>query len=411
LKLKFTLLLLVLFSSVFSQIKHNVDEFLATNSNKYEISEDINEFFTKITFNSDNLHIDVIVVNDIIEYVDYEFYEYISFDSLVSILTTNNNFLWKRDEVSTSEFNDLMGIFSESILNYEFGKFVSSNPTCIAYILENKTSINDVKGRIHSFTHNYLNAKKKYLLKYSDSSYIGDYLLYGYKTNSTKLLEIFFDKLSLGYKVSTKEHRRSTKIIENTYLIFEDIYNPFNIDRIAKYKSELNKDISWNEMYKDIKYMIIQDEIGVKIRSNFDKHYGDYIEEPILDLTIENFRPIINIDSTQTILLNELIEQDILYFLGNEQIDACTGNIMNTSIASGESQKRKEYLRNCVKILHGHWFGWHLLTHPDISSIDFNQDLTEAEVHFRVRYQGGLAEYKKIDEKWKLVDSLIIWIE
>jgi len=130
LKLKFTLLLLVLFSSVFSQIKHNVDEFLATNSNKYEISEDINEFFTKITFNSDNLHIDVIVVNDIIEYVDYEFYEYISFDSLVSILTTNNNFLWKRDEVSTSEFNDLMGIFSESILNYEFGKFVSSNPTC-----------------------------------------------------------------------------------------------------------------------------------------------------------------------------------------------------------------------------------------------------------------------------------------
>ena len=68
---------------------------------------------------------------------------------------------------------------------------------------------------------------------------------------------------------------------------------------------------------------------------------------------------------------------------------------MNPARSKGESEKRKMFLENYIKIFHGHWGGyWQLHSYPEAESITFDKNMEYARVDFRLVYEGGFAILK-----------------
>ncbi len=85
---------------------------------------------------------------------------------------------------------------------------------------------------------------------------------------------------------------------------------------------------------------------------------------------------------------------------------------MNPARSSGESEKRKAFLENDIKIWYGHWGSyWQLDSYPVVYSITFDKRMLYARVDFRMVYEGGEAVLKKKNGQWVLVTSKRTWIE
>ena len=84
---------------------------------------------------------------------------------------------------------------------------------------------------------------------------------------------------------------------------------------------------------------------------------------------------------------------------------------MNTAQARGESLKRLSYINEVTSIMTGHWGGWLLTSHPHVSSVRFNRDLTKALVFYRIGYGGGEALFVRDQNKWNLESFQKTWVE
>lgn len=198
------------------------------------------------------------------------------------------------------------------------------------------------------------------------------------------------------------------KLQKDVYEIFINFYNPFNLQRIGTGE--------WGDkLYSDIDYVIIQNTIFIYTYKTDSLNFHVFADTDSLVLSkdsIMNFRPKIEFEQAKTLYLLPKYDLVINKFLGSKNFPLGAGGIMNPSRARGQSAKRLEFMNKKLNIIHGHWGGyWHIETHPEVFSVDFNNDRTIAKVNYRLVYQGGEATYIKENGKWTLKDAHLTWIE
>ena len=141
-----------------------------------------------------------------------------------------------------------------------------------------------------------------------------------------------------------------------------------------------------NDYYKGVSFVIVQNNI----------RYNLYKEDSTR--VLENFRPNIALDSSTVLYLTEAYEDSLSKFLTD-------------TLGWEELANRMQFLNSKIKVVPGHWFGWHFITHPEISQIEFREGLQKALVYFRIRYEGAEADFEKINNQWIMTNSRITWIE
>ena len=240
--------------------------------------------------------------------------------------------------------------------------------------------------------------------KHGEPYYFQEHRLFrSYLDDSGEQLEDFFHAWkdsSVG--ISKRELKSAPPVISSAYKIFEDFYQPKNLSRIGKPE--------WGtDQFKSVKYFIVQKDLNVVIAKKLKENISLSDSPPILDITINNFRPNLKGD-TPALFLTDTYQRVLESFLGSEELPVGHGGLMNPSVAKGESEKRQKYLNSQLKIYHGHWGGWRYVTDPTVTSIVFNKSLNKAIVRFSLVYEGGHAIYRFKKGKWILQESRLTWI-
>ena len=287
-------------------------------------------------------------------------------------------------------------------------------------------------------------------INYTYSQTTAGILEKAYKEKSTKKLKDFFYAWSQDVPpITYLELSEYNDTIQQAYKLFIAFYKPHRLDSIGG--SEWGNDI-----YKNLDFLIVQNTLKIYFidkvfyseeekeefvineinRRYFDRdsirtsmierlknnnrsinsYYGWYSEEKfkkkILTDSIMNFRPSIHCNGKIPLFLTETYEEMINAFLGNKFLPLGAGGIMNPARAKGQSEKRKLFLENYVKIFHGHWGGyWQLYSYPQVYSIIFDNNMEYARIDFRLVYQGGEAFLKNENGVWTLISSKLTWIE
>ena len=230
-----------------------------------------------------------------------------------------------------------------------------------------------------------------------------DKLEFCYKHSQHDSLRHIFVDWNVTIKPNSEDFICQNETIEAVFAIYREFYKPFDLLKLG--------DWEWgNDLNSGCKYVVVQNKIFYSVLST--NNFDDFDWQKSRIDSIENFRPSVNLDKDKVLYLTNEYAELITNFLGTESTELGEENIMNPSIARGESEKRYEVLRQFIPILHGHWGGyWHIETHPVISVLIFNKRLTKAKIHFRVGYQGGEALIGKRDNKWIITESKETWIE
>lgn len=182
--------------------------------------------------------------------------------------------------------------------------------------------------------------------------------------------------------ISENEFDELSTVEKNVYQIYEDFYNPSDL---GKYCSNDRCPEFGNDLYSNLDYFIAQNEIRYTL--------NEYENSD----TLINFRPRLELDKS------------ILY-LTNKYTDELS-NFLNRENHGDDIQNRFEFINEKIKIVSGHWRGWHFITHPEVMIIWLNDTLDSATVDFRVIYEGGEAKYAKVNDEWKMYESHLTWIE
>ena len=232
---------------------------------------------------------------------------------------------------------------------------------------------------------------------------LSEKLRVAYKMHSDDSLRRFFSDWNQLVPSNTKQFIEQNDTIQAVFDVFRACYKPLDLLKLG--------DWEWgNKLNSGARYVVVQNKIGygvVRVDSLFD------IAWPRIPLdSVVNFRPPVDLDAGKVLFLTAEYIKALNGFLGSESTELGDPDIMSPSRAAGESEKRYDFIRPYIPILHGHWGGyWHLATHPSIGEILFNRTLTEARVAFRVGYQGGSAKMVRGADGWKIKESRSTWIE
>jgi hypothetical protein len=75
-------------------------------------------------------------------------------------------------------------------------------------------------------------------------------------------------------------------------------------------------------------------------------------------------------------------------------------------------RERRRFLNQFVRVVEGHWRGYHLETFPKVGKVVFNEDRTQATVHFRLGWRGGRAVVERTQGSWRFKEyGGLTWIE
>jgi hypothetical protein len=276
-----------------------------------------------------------------------------------------------------------------------------------------------------------------------------------YREHSEDKLTQFFREWSVDIPaINEKELSQVNTRQKEAYAVFTAFYKPHRLDSLGG--SEWG-----NSIYQKTKFLLVQNDIKIRITDRV--FYSDaYIDSVITGVitrmetidsikqrlllkkvngrlnqrvretfgygeafsshnsndrqkaldSIMNFRPVVKVSGKQAVYLTPKRAETLRAFLGDKHLPFGTGGIMNPARSRGESEKRKVFLENVIKIWYGHWGGyWQLNSYPVVYSITFDKSMLYARVNFRMVYEGGEAILKKTDGKWLLVSSKRTWIE
>lgn len=188
-----------------------------------------------------------------------------------------------------------------------------------------------------------------------------------------------------------------TPIEKDAYAIFEDIWTPTNLRRLGEFEVE-----SFEDWYAHSPYLLVQNKLQTRSKS--------WLGNSTIHV-IENFVPRVNRPQGKIIILTDERRNILTSFLSNKEHTLGDEGILTPFQTKGEFKDRAILLKEVLPIQHGHWGGWNLVTYPEILEIVFNRRHTEATVNFRVGYQGGIANYKKRNDRWEFISSQCAWIE
>jgi len=205
------------------------------------------------------------------------------------------------------------------------------------------------------------------------------------------------EALGKAYRESSREQLR--EFFENWYrcvhpaepdpsakdatLVFQAFYNPF--------ESEIMGEKWTMDAYRGVSYVIVQTTLEIVDEA------ASVRDTPVV---VKGFRPRLDLPGVKVLYLTDRYRQALLDFLGPDA-------------SSEEIGKRLEFLKPLVKILRGHWTGWHLETHPEVERMAFSQKGTRVAVHYRFGYGGGEAIFVKTGSRWVRTKEagLTFWIE
>ncbi len=139
-------------------------------------------------------------------------------------------------------------------------------------------------------------------------------------------------------------------------------------------------------IYQNLNYFIVQSRINFTFTTDYIKNLKETIFHPHLKF------------NQLSLYLSDKYRDELDTFLDRDK-------------HPDDIQERYEFLNKHLRIMPGHWFGWHYLTHPAVDTIYLNSDLDSASVHFRIVFEGGEANYKRNGDRWDLVESYLTWIE
>ena len=235
-----------------------------------------------------------------------------------------------------------------------------------------------------------------------EASQLSEKIEAAYNRQSNKDLDQFFNEWNKSVQQNSRGFIYQNETVKTIYDIYLVFYNPLNLLKLG--------DWEWgNYLNSGSKYVVVQNKIFFHImpNDNLDVKYWELEPESISD-----FRPPVDMNPNKVLYLTEEYKKALNIFLGSESTELGEGGIMNPSRPQEESQKRYEFLRTYIPILHGHWGGyWHIETHPEISRIFINKKLNKAKISFRVGYQGGDAILSKTGNNWRIESSMATWIE
>lgn len=225
----------------------------------------------------------------------------------------------------------------------------------------------------------------------------------------TYSLDRFFSNWNKLIRSNNQSFIKQNDTIGAIYTIYRVFYKPTDLLKLGKWEwgNKLNADAKYIVIPTAIAYAVVPDSI----LNDIDKHRDRLNDKMKQYSVIDDFRPMVNIPTGKVLYLTGEYAQALSTFLGTKSTKAGEGNIMNPSMPAGESEKRYNLIRPYIPVLHGHWGGWHLGTHPRISIIILNESLTKAYIDFRVGYQGGEATMIKIGNEWEINTSNTTWIE
>jgi hypothetical protein len=227
--------------------------------------------------------------------------------------------------------------------------------------------------------------------------------------------------------------------LKSVYGLFEEFYNPLDLKKIGG--SEWGNDI-----YKNVDFLLLQDQIRFGFVDTLDlelmlqKMYNDAASYNNITVdsainashepgnehwttiygwprpkkydSVIDFRPGVAFTHPQTVVLTDAYRELLNRFLGNKHVPFAAHNIMAPARSEGESEKRKQFLEQDIKIWYGHWGGyWQLLSYPAIGSITFDRTFEHALIDYELVYEGGYAYFTKKAGVWTLVDARRTWIE
>jgi hypothetical protein len=232
-------------------------------------------------------------------------------------------------------------------------------------------------------------------------------LLKAYKENDTKEIDAYFENWNEESKKLTKSEY-ANKLEESLYQIYKIIFHPYNMEPLVNEQmmDYFEKDLI--EVINRAPYVVVQNKINYII-TNFEEAKGEDIISYIITArigaddikTIEEFYPLVDVDKEKVLYLTKRHEEDLTRFLGTEEQPFGKKSIMGPAIPKGETGKRYQFIRKYIPILYGHWGGyWHLSTHPQIEYVYINKELNHALAQYRIGYNFGFAELKKIDDEW-----------
>ena len=243
---------------------------------------------------------------------------------------------------------------------------------------------------------------EEYKSTYTENQLLNE-LENAYAHQSKHSIENFFADWNKSVKQNSIEFINQNNSVKSIFEIYRTFYQPLDLLKLG--------DWEWgNSLNMNSKYVVVQNKMYYYImpNDNFDNFlYWNENSDSIID-----FRPPIDVKLDKVLYLMDEYHEAVNRFLGSESSGLGEGNIMNPSRPIEESQKRYNFLREFIPILHGHWGGyWHIETHPEVSVIILNKKLDRAIVHFRVGYQGGEATLVKNNNKWTVQSSMATWIE
>lgn len=228
-----------------------------------------------------------------------------------------------------------------------------------------------------------------------------------YSHNSAdQLKEIFERWAGQSRPFGTNELKLKPEFEKYAYEIFEDFFTPKSISRVGH--SEFG-----DSVYNDIEYTFVQNEvlIGIYNKLVFNTFNSFKEPKPLSEFKLVDFRPRVKVPNAKVIYLDEFTKSLINDFLKSKFTPIGEDNLMNPASAEGDSRQRLDFINKYARIYPSHWGdSWKIETCPTVS-IRFNKSLTKAAVDFRLFYQGGTALYERINNKWKLKKSSLIWIE
>lgn len=219
--------------------------------------------------------------------------------------------------------------------------------------------------------------------------------------------------------------------------IYQLLYRPTNLRWFTKwfpgkrpeppiYKKILTyigvpDDENWAEkIYEDAQYSLIQNEIEIYIVEtlpqpddrSFDTERGfeKQMKQAIAHVRILDFRPRVKPHGRTPVYLAPTLKGILEKFLESKKVLSNETGLQSTHQDS-LANRRLEFLNRELKILRGHWEGWHFETHPLVERIVFNRDLSKAIAEYRIKYTGGRVYLDRTADGWELVSAGLTWIE